>query len=168
MQVNHWGPGGWTFLHSMTFNYPLEPVDYDKKRYTDYFKLTGEMLPCKYCRESYKIYIKYVPIEPFLDSREGICYWLYVIHNLVNDKIFKTKPTFKEIIIKYEKIRAKCGKVKKNKKKYTTCSIKFYDNVDASIVDGYLEKIKKYEPTIKKMLLKFMKSDENPNKLKKK
>ena len=39
MNVNKWGPGGWDFLHSITFNYPLEPNDLDKKIYSDFFKI---------------------------------------------------------------------------------------------------------------------------------
>ena len=106
MNVNKWGPGGWIFLHSMTFNYPNEPTDYDKERYSKFFKICGEMLPCRYCRDSYNIYIKYLPIEPFLDSREGVCYWFYKIHELVNNKIFKRNVTFKEVVIKYEDFKS--------------------------------------------------------------
>ena len=37
MNVSKWGPGGWIFLHSITFNYPLEPTDLDKNNYKIYF-----------------------------------------------------------------------------------------------------------------------------------
>ena len=30
MNVSKWGPGGWVFLHSITFNYPLDPENEDK------------------------------------------------------------------------------------------------------------------------------------------
>ena len=82
MNVNKWGPGGWIFLHTITFNYPLEPSESDKKKNKFFFNSIGNMLPCKYCRESYQIYIKYIPVEMFLDSREGLCFWLYKIHEL--------------------------------------------------------------------------------------
>ena len=32
--------------------------------------MTGSILPCKYCRDSFKIYTKYIPIDQFLESRE--------------------------------------------------------------------------------------------------
>ena len=88
MNVNKWGPGGWDFLHSITFNYPLEPTENDKKIYSDFFKSIGNILPCKYCRDSFKIYYKYLPIDHFLDSREGITYWLSEnkIANSANNK----------------------------------------------------------------------------------
>ena len=53
MNVNKWGPGGWIFLHTITFNYPEKPTKADKKKYTDFFNMVGGMLPCKYCRDSY-------------------------------------------------------------------------------------------------------------------
>ena len=28
MNVNKWGPGGWVFLHTITFNYP--PISFNK------------------------------------------------------------------------------------------------------------------------------------------
>ena len=65
MNVNKWGNPGWEFLHTITFNYPLNPTSEDKDRYRQYFELVGKMLPCKYCRDSYNIYIKYLPIDKF-------------------------------------------------------------------------------------------------------
>ena len=72
MQVNKWGPSGWTFLHTITFNYPEKPSDDDKLYYSQFFNLLSVTLPCKYCQASFKIYAKYIPITDFLDDREGI------------------------------------------------------------------------------------------------
>ena len=60
MNVNEWGPGGWTFLHTITFNYPLNPDLEDKKKYKGFFESVKKMLPCKYCRNSFEIYMKYI------------------------------------------------------------------------------------------------------------
>ena len=99
MNVNKWGPSGWVFLHTITFNYPEKPTLNDKKKYRLFFNLIGDMLPCKYCRNSYKIYIKYLPVDNFLNSRESLTYWLFYIHNLVNDKVFKNdNTTFEEVV----------------------------------------------------------------------
>ena len=118
MNVNKWGNHGWEFLHTITFNYPINPTIDDKNRYKNFFKNVGEMLPCKYCRDSYKIYYKHVPIKHFIDSREGVTYWLYYIHNLVNDKVFKKNHTdFEDVVRKYEGFRAGCAKVNKNNDK---------------------------------------------------
>ena len=37
MNVNKWGPGGWVFLHTITFNYPLKPTLADKENYRNFF-----------------------------------------------------------------------------------------------------------------------------------
>ena len=79
MQTIQWGKAMWIPLHAITFNYPINPTKEDKDKYKNYFTLTGTILPCKYCRESYITYSKYIPIDSFLDSREGVVYWLYVI-----------------------------------------------------------------------------------------
>ena len=117
MNVNKWGPSGWIFLHTITFNYPEKPTKQDKKKYINFFNSVGDILPCKYCRDSYNIYIKHIPIKYFIDSREGLTYWLYNIHNLVNNKIFKDENiTFLEVVKKYESFRSTCKKKKRKKK----------------------------------------------------
>jgi hypothetical protein len=48
--VSVWGPLQWTFLHIMSFNYPVNPTPEDKKHYMDYVLNLQYVLPCKYCR----------------------------------------------------------------------------------------------------------------------
>ena len=166
MNVNKWGPGGWVFLHSITFNYPLEPTNDDKCNYRLYFESLGNILPCKYCRDSYKIYYKYIPIDHFLDSRVGVCYWLYRIHNLINDKIFCDNSSFEDFIRKYEDIRAKFGKMSRNgdlDKRYKTCKQKLFQ-IDQDYLNKFVNDSKPYEIMINEMIKKLYTSDENPNK----
>lgn len=163
MQTVQWGKAMWTPLHAITFNYPIKPTQDDKQRYKNYFNLTGEILPCKYCRQSFITYSKYIPIDDFLDSREGVVYWLYVIHNLVNNKLYKPNFPLCEVVVIYEKMRAKCGKVKKDDVKYKSCAKKFYKNVNKTIIDNHINNTKKYIPIIKKYLNQLFNSDDNPN-----
>ena len=114
MNVNFWGPSGWKFLHTLTFNYPINPTINQKKIYKNYFTLTGDILPCKYCRVSYKEFIKKIPIDNYLDSRDSLVKWFYLIHNLVNKKLNKRKILLKTLIKRYEKYRV-------NKCKHNTC-----------------------------------------------
>lgn len=95
MNTKFWGPPGWTFLHTITFNYP-EKIDLRKPEHREkkfYYKQLFEnfqyTLPCKYCRESYKGFLKELPIEPFLNSRKDLTHWFYMIHNKVNKKLRK-------------------------------------------------------------------------------
>lgn len=167
MNVNKWGPGGWDFLHSITFNYPLNPTENDKKNYSNFFKSIGNMLPCKYCRESYFIYYKYLPIDEFLDSREGVTYWFYTIHSLVNQKIYKNNTKFSDVIKKYENYRASCGTISKNgdlNKKYKSCQNKVPELIDLDYLNNYIQKAKTYDKYINIKINELQKSPENPNK----
>ena len=89
MDTRKWGPDGWSLLHSITFNYPLKPTPKDKTEHLLFFNTLQHILPCKYCRESFKEYMKKSPIDNNLDSRKKLSKWLYNIHNLVNNKLIK-------------------------------------------------------------------------------
>ena len=166
MNVNEWGPGGWTFLHTITFNYPLDPTNEDKERYKNFFESIKTILPCKYCRQSFEIYMKYLPIEEFLDSREGVTYWLYRIHDLVNEKVFKDKCSFKNTVKKYEKIRAGCSKLIKDGDKdkvFNSCQEK--KNVETDDISIFVANTEnRYKKKIDKMIENLYNCNENPNK----
>lgn len=106
MQTSKWGPSAWTYLHSVTFNYPDTPTSLQKKNIKDLFQNLQYTLPCKYCRDSYTVFFKYIDIEPYLESRMGLTYWLYVIHNLVNLKLDKHLVPFSSVVKHYENLRA--------------------------------------------------------------
>ena len=139
MNTTKWGPPGWEFLHAIAFNYPEKPTDADKRLYKSYFSLTARILPCKYCRESFHKYLRMLPIDEFLGSREGVTIWLYMIHNMVNEKLRKQglndkkDPTFLQVCKKYEAWRAKCSN--------GTCRAK----VDKGLMAKAMEAYKKYQ-----------------------
>lgn len=114
MMTKVWGPPGWFFLHSITFGYPDEITEDNVEKvqhYANFFNSLGNVLPCKYCRNSYNEYIQEIPIENFLSSRDLLVEWLYLIHNKVNNKLGVSKdciPTLDEVKLKYEQYRAKC------------------------------------------------------------
>ncbi len=116
MNCSKWGPGAWTYLHTITFNYPVnKPTNKDKNNMKHFFKSVGDTLPCKYCRASYKVFAKELPIENYLNSRKNLTKWLYLIHNKVNKKLkdqdllHKSDPSFGSISRHYETFRAKCS-----------------------------------------------------------
>jgi hypothetical protein len=117
MQTSKWGPSAWDFLHTITFNYPENPSDDLKKNYFELFNNLRFTLPCKYCRDSYKIFFRYIDINKYLNDRMGISYWLYIIHNLVNSKLNKKPIDFIDVVNHYEKRRS--GQINEN------CKIKF-------------------------------------------
>lgn len=116
MQTSKWGPSAWNYLHTLTFNYPENPTNENKKYYYELFNNLIFTLPCKYCRESYGIFFKYIKIKDYLDDRMGITYWLYTIHNIINLKLNKKKVKFIDVVDFYEKTRAN--------QNYTICNKK--------------------------------------------
>jgi hypothetical protein len=106
MQTSKWGPSAWDYLHTLTFNYPENPTNDHKKYYYELFNNLRFTLPCKFCRESYNIFFKYININDYLEDRMGITYWLYTIHNTVNLKLNKKKVEFIDVVDFYEKRRA--------------------------------------------------------------
>jgi hypothetical protein len=164
MQVNAWGPHGWFFLHTITFNYT--PDDDNKVKYKSFFGSICSVLPCRYCCNSFAAYSKAIPIEEYLDSREGLTYWLYVIHNLVNQKICKDCIPFKDVVIQYESIRAKCGTVTAtNQVEIKTCQIKQKDEIDHKFIDEYVKKtLDKYQDKTNNYIKNLFENPKNPNK----
>ena len=87
MNTTFWGPSGWEFLHILTFIYPENPTISDKVKMRKMMNSLCFILPCKYCRLSFTKYMKSLPIDGYLDSRDLCIEWLYKIHNKVNKKL---------------------------------------------------------------------------------
>jgi len=104
MNNNIWGPKAWVFLHTITFNYPNNPSNSDKKNYKNFFESLQFILPCKICKEHYINHIKDNPIDNYLDTKENLVKWLIIIHNEVNKILNKPILNYKEIIEHYNYI----------------------------------------------------------------
>jgi len=108
MDTLFWGPDCWKLLHNITQNYPINPTTYNKKKYKIFFNSIHSILPCVYCRISFKLFTKELPIDNYLDTKTKLCKWLYLIHNKVNNKLRREgqnipkNPSFKSIYSKYE------------------------------------------------------------------
>lgn len=107
-----WGPHLWEALHSITFGYPINPTDEDKKNYKNYFVTLQYVLPCVYCRKSYSMFITTDPTKLTDDvfaSRQTLTHWMYLLHERVNEKLGVTYGiTFDDVCKKYESYRAVC------------------------------------------------------------
>lgn len=115
-----WGGAGWTFNHSVTFGYPLEPTEEQKSKYKNYFFSLGDVLPCRYCRESYQKFITTgdtALTDDSLKNRETLTKWFYRVHEAVNAKLeINYGVTYDDLVDKYESFRARCGKSTKTTK----------------------------------------------------
>ena len=95
MEPTVWGPHAWTFLHSITFQYPENPTDMEKKKYYTFFNSLKNTLPCPNCREHYAQNFEDIPIR--LDTRNELIEWLIDIHNSVNTMVGKREYSYDEV-----------------------------------------------------------------------
>ena len=81
MLTSVWGPSLWHFLHTMSFNYPVNPTCSDKKYYKDFIHSLEFILPCKYCRKNLKNNFEKLPLkEKDLENRESFSRYMFNLH----------------------------------------------------------------------------------------
>lgn len=102
MNTNKWGPAGWNQLGPSSYRFdhilnklPDRHANTLKLIYKLHLSNTEHQLPCKYCRESYVLYIKELPMDSFI-SKGALNNWTFKIHNKVNDKLRKQGYNNKE------------------------------------------------------------------------
>ncbi len=105
-----WGPALWHSLHTISFNYPINPTKEDQDNYYNLFTNLKNILPCKYCRDNYAKNLKEKPIsKTVLKNRENFSKWVYEIHEIVNTKLGKkSNLTYEDIRDRYEHFRSRC------------------------------------------------------------
>lgn len=98
MNTRIFGPIAWTVLQSLPRMWPRD------KRLEEYLQESAcvvmysmaVVLPCRYCRESYRRFIQLIDIRKWLQNEDrsvtplrpgDVEYWLYLLHNLVNQKL---------------------------------------------------------------------------------
>jgi hypothetical protein len=80
-----WGKHAWNFIHLVTLGYPLNPTDYDKKHYKEYFTALVYILPCDKCKYNLHQNIKKYPLtNTVLSCRKNLVKWGIDLHNVVN------------------------------------------------------------------------------------
>jgi len=98
---NIWGPPAWTFLHTVTYNYPENPTDNDKRNFYNFFMSLQHVLPCNKCKVHYQQNIQKYDLSESLDSRENLVKWLIDLHNDVNRDNGKPVWSYSEVYNKY-------------------------------------------------------------------
>ena len=114
MLTTVWGPPMWHFLHTMSFNYPVEPTPEDKKHYKDFIYSLRYILPCKYCRINLKSNLKQKPLQMcHMANRETFSRYIYELHELVNKMLNKkSNLTYCDVRERYEHFRSRCTEEK--------------------------------------------------------
>jgi hypothetical protein len=116
-----WGPTFWHTLHTISFNYPVNPTDEQKQQYRDYILSLQHILPCGACRTNLKTNMKHLPLNmSAMKSRDTFSRYIYNLHELVN-KMLKKKSnlTYCDVRERYEHFRSRCVDEKPKVFKYS-------------------------------------------------
>jgi hypothetical protein len=110
MLTTVWGPAMWHYLHTMSFNYPVEPTQENKKHYRDFVLNLRNVLPCKYCRINLANNFKKKPLQMcHMKSRETFSRYIYELHETVNRMLNKkSNLTYCDVRERYEHFRSRC------------------------------------------------------------
>lgn len=142
MLTSVWGPSLWHYLHTMSFNYPVNPTSDNKKHYMNFVKSLVYVLPCKYCRVNLKKNFKSIPLRlKDMKNRNSFSRYIYNLHEHVNKMLGKkSNLSYNDVRERYEHFRARCtltddevikmikkrNKTKKNNKKEKGCTKPLY------------------------------------------
>lgn len=114
MLTHIWGPAQWHFMHTMSFNYPVNPTNKQRKEYKQYILSLQNILPCKHCRINLKKNLKTLPLtQKDLENRSTFSRWVYELHEHVNKMLGKQSGlSYADVRDRYEHFRARCTKQK--------------------------------------------------------
>lgn len=114
MLTTVWGPSMWHYLHTVSFNYPVNPTNENKKYYKELILNMQYTLPCKHCRENLKKNFKAHPLkECHLENREQFSRYVYKLHEIINKMLGKKSGlSYCDVRERYEHFRARCTKEK--------------------------------------------------------
>lgn len=114
MVTKIWGPPMWHYLHTMSFNYPVNPTPEEKKHYRDFIINLQYVLPCKYCRMNLTNNFKKKPLQMCdMASRDTFSRYIYELHETVNKMLGKKSHlTYCQVRDRYENFRSRCTEEK--------------------------------------------------------
>ena len=110
MLTTVWGPSLWHYLHTMSFNYPVQPTADQKKQYREFIQSLVHVLPCKFCRMNLVKNFKTLPLKySDMESRDTFSRYVYKLHELINTMLGKkSNLTYCDVRERYEHFRARC------------------------------------------------------------
>ena len=111
MLTTVWGPSMWHYLHTMSFNYPVNPTKREKKHYRDFVMSLRHVLPCRHCRINLRKNFKILPLtQKCMKNREKFSMYIYNLHEHINTMLGKkSNLTYDDVRERYEHFRARCS-----------------------------------------------------------
>ena len=122
MLTSVWGPPLWHVLHTISFNYPVEPTKKQMEDYYNFYANLKNILPCRYCRENLANNLKKIPLtKKVMKNRDSLSRWVYNLHETVNTMLGKkSNLTYEMVRDRYEHFRSRCLTDKKEDMKHTS------------------------------------------------
>lgn len=131
MDPTVWGPGLWTFMHTLSFSYPVKPTKEEQQNMYLFFNNLKEVIPCDICKNHYIQFMKNNNITNSLNTRNDLIEWVLKCHNNVNIK--NNKPTWsKDKLIKHYNNLYEIEATKNKKCSGTTCKKEHFNNTNCN------------------------------------
>ena len=105
-----WGPAQWHMLHTISFNYPVNPTSEQKHQYRNFVLSLQHILPCGACRKNLLNNFKKLPLKmEHMKSRDTFSRYIYNLHEYIN-KILNKKSnlSYCDVRERYEHFRSRC------------------------------------------------------------
>ena len=90
MQSSKWGPPLWDSLFHIAAGYDFNdtPKREKDRQYRAFFGSLGDVLPCRYCRDSYRNFYAALDIDRYMTMPScGLTKYVYDLKNLVSNKL---------------------------------------------------------------------------------
>jgi len=128
MLTSVWGPSAWHYIHTISFNYPLQPTCDDKRNYRNYILNLRNTLPCGKCRTNLCKNFKKHPITwRHMKNRNTFSRYVYKLHEIINKMLGKKSGlSYCEVRERYEHFRSRCTIQEKTSKKEDGCTNPVY------------------------------------------
>jgi hypothetical protein len=110
MLTSVWGPGMWHYLHTMSFNYPVNPTKQERMHYFSFMWSLRYVLPCGKCRANLRENYKKLPLTmKHMKNRASFSRYVFDLHELINTMLHKTSGlTYEVVRERYEHFRSRC------------------------------------------------------------
>jgi len=142
-----WGPMLWSYLHTMSFNYPNNPTPENKRHYREFVLNLQYVMPCKFCRLNLTKNLKELHLTlNHMKDRESFSRYIYELHETVNRMLNKKSGlTYADVRDRYENFRSRCTeekptifnfkKTKTRRKKEKGCTEPLYGKKSKCIIN---------------------------------
>lgn len=89
--VDQLGRSTWTFLHTLTATYPVQPSPTHQQETKQFLSLFSKFYPCWVCADDFRSWMKEDGNAPRVSNREEFGQWMCEAHNAVNVKLGKDR-----------------------------------------------------------------------------